>query len=126
MGGRGAELTRIAERSHGRGRAGGRSALRRLLAGRVRTWSNRGMSDASDDIEDRLATAAQALREREVTTQRCSDLRARQDELEAEVAALRQKYSAELTDVERLEGMSLSRMLAPHVSGAQERDPSTS
>jgi hypothetical protein len=45
------------------------------------------MSSASDDIEDRLATAAQALREREVTTQRCGDLRAREDELEAEVAA---------------------------------------
>jgi hypothetical protein len=79
------------------------------------------MSTGSDDIENRLAAAAQALREREVSSQRCSDLRARQDELEAEVAALRQKYSAELTDVERLEGMSLSRMLASLSHSRDER-----
>jgi len=70
------------------------------------------MSSVSADIEERLAAAAQALREREVTSKRCSDLRVRQDELDAELAALQDKYTAEQKDVERLEGMSLSRVLA--------------
>ncbi len=79
------------------------------------------MSAASDDIENRLAAAAQALREREVTSQRCRNLSARQDELEAEAAALQQRYSAERTDVERLERMSLARVLATLASSRDER-----
>ena len=35
----------------------------------------------SDDIERRLAAAAQAFREFEVTGRRCSDLRGREDEM---------------------------------------------
>jgi hypothetical protein len=79
------------------------------------------MSSVSADIEQRLAAAAQALREREVTSQRCSDLGARQDELEAELAALQDQYSAEQKDVERLEGMSLSRVLASLGGSRDER-----
>jgi hypothetical protein len=79
------------------------------------------MSAASDDIENHLAAAAQALREHEVTSQRCRNLSARQDELETEAAALQQRYSAERTDVERLEGMSLARVLATLASSRDER-----
>lgn len=70
-----------------------------------------GSADSAD-IEQRLAAAAQAVREREVISQRQADLRARQGELETELAALREQASAERTDVERLEGMSLARVLA--------------
>ena len=66
----------------------------------------------SDDIERRLAAAAQAIREFEVTGRRCSDLRGREDEIRAEVAELRSRYAAQERDVERLEHLSLARVLA--------------
>jgi hypothetical protein len=59
-------------------------------------WSNRRMWNVSDDIEHRLAAAAQAMREREVTSQRQTELRGRQRDLEAELAALRDQAKAEL------------------------------
>src|SRR5258705_6295663 len=74
--------------------------------------SNRRMSSEFGDIEQRLAAAARAVREREVTSQRKAELRARQGELEGALAGLRDKASAERKDVERLEGMSLGRVLA--------------
>lgn len=79
-----------------------------------------GSADSAD-IEQRLAAAAQAVREREVISQRQADLRARQGELETELAALREQASAERTDVERLEGMSLARVLAALAGAREER-----
>ena len=79
-----------------------------------------GSADSAD-IEQRLAAAAQAVREREVISQRQADLRARQGELETELAALREQASAERTDVERLEGMSLARVLAAPAGAREER-----
>ena len=79
-----------------------------------------GSADSAN-IEQRLAAAAQAVREREVISQRQADLRARQDELETELAALREHASAERTDVERLEGMSLARVLAALAGARAER-----
>jgi hypothetical protein len=64
------------------------------------------------DIEQQLAEAARAVREREVISQRCSDLRARQDGLQAELAGLQDRYAGERKDVERLAGISLARVLA--------------
>lgn len=64
------------------------------------------------DIEQRLAAAAQANREYELCGRRCADLRARRHEIAAEVAAAREQYADEQQDVERLEGMSLTRVLA--------------
>jgi uncharacterized protein YceH (UPF0502 family) len=84
-------------------------------------WSNRRMSNVSDDIEHRLDAAAQAMREREVTGQRQAELRARQRDLETEVAALREKAEDENKDVERLEGMSLGRVLASLAGSRDER-----
>jgi chromosome segregation ATPase len=66
----------------------------------------------SDDIEQRLAAAAQAVRELEVTRQRCSDLQARQDHLGNELGALQAQYQIDQKDVDRLEHMSLTRVIA--------------
>lgn len=79
-----------------------------------------GSADSAD-IEQRLAAAAQGVCEREVISQRHADLRARQGELETELAALREQASAERTDLERLEGMSLARVLAALAGAREER-----
>lgn len=84
-------------------------------------WSNRRMSNEYADIEQRLTAAAHAVREREVTRQRQAELRARQGELEGTFSVLRDKASAERKDVERLEGMSLGRVLASLAGSRDER-----
>jgi hypothetical protein len=73
-----------------------------------------------DDIERRLAAAAQAIREFEVTGQRCSDLSGREDEIRAELEKLRSRYTEQTRDVERLEHMSLTRVLASLKGARQE------
>jgi hypothetical protein len=79
-----------------------------LASGSSTTWSNQSVSD---DIEQRLAAAAQAVRELEVTRRRCTDLQARQDQLGNELAALQAQYQIEQKDVDRLEHVSLARVL---------------
>ena len=79
------------------------------------------MSHEFGDIEERVAAAARAVREREVISQRQAELRARQGELEGALAGLRDKASAERKDVERLEGMSLGRVLASLAGSRDER-----
>jgi len=81
---------------------------RDLANGSGTTWSNQSMSD---DLEQRVAAAAQAVRELEVTRRRCTDLELRQDELGDELAALQAQYQTEQQDVDRLEHMSLTRVL---------------
>lgn len=70
------------------------------------------MGGVADDIERRLASAAEALREYEVTTARSEDLRGRMDETATHLTALRTRHAEERKDVERLEGLSLTRVLA--------------
>jgi hypothetical protein len=70
------------------------------------------MDYVPDDIEHRLAAAAEALREYEVTERRGTDLRARMDEMATRLAALQARYVGEQQDVARLEGLSLTRVLA--------------
>jgi hypothetical protein len=65
----------------------------------------------SDDIEHRLSAAAQAVRELEVVRQRCSDLLARQEQMTAALEELRSQYGLEQREVERLEHLSLARVL---------------
>ena len=72
-------------------------------------WCDDGMSE---DIEQRLMTAAHAVREFEVCGRRCADLQVRLQSAQAEVAAARAQYAGELHEVERLEHMSLTRVLA--------------
>jgi hypothetical protein len=79
------------------------------------------MSNDSLDIENRLAATAQAVREREVIGQRLAELRARHGEFETELAGLRDKARDERKDVERLEGMSLGRVLASLAGSRDER-----
>jgi hypothetical protein len=66
----------------------------------------------SDDIAQRLTAAAQAIREYELCGQRCTDLRAHRDEIAAEVAGARGQLADEAKDVDRLEHLSLTRVLA--------------
>jgi hypothetical protein len=113
----------MAERPYGMERPAA-APLRQPFADAAGTCSNQGVSSDSNvsaDIEHRLATAAQEVREREVLSQRCANLSARHDELNAELASLHERYSAEQADIERLEGISLSRVVASLAGSRDER-----
>ncbi len=79
------------------------------------------MSRVTDDIERRLAEAAEAFREHEVTTERLADLRRRRDERQAQVDELRAVSVTEDQDVERLETRSLSRILVSLMGTREEK-----
>ncbi len=72
-------------------------------------WCDDGMSD---DIEQRLMQAAQDVRESEVCGQRCADLQGRVQSAQAEVTTARAQYAGEEHEVDRLEHLSLTRVLA--------------
>ena len=57
-------------------------------------------------------SAARDVREFEVCGQRCADLQVRTKSAQADVTTARGRYAGELHDVERLEHMSLTRVLA--------------
>jgi hypothetical protein len=76
---------------------------------------------ADDDLEQRLAAAAEAFREQELTARRGADLRHQLDQLAAQLASLRAQLVAERRDVERLEGLSLARVVAT-LEGARDED----
>jgi len=80
-----------------------------------------GISSFPRDIEDRLSAAEQAMRERELTSRRCQDLLARTKELNDELARLQATYSAEQKDVQQLESVSLTRVLASLAGSRDER-----
>ncbi|WP_200214684.1 hypothetical protein [Micromonospora coerulea] len=65
-----------------------------------------------NDMEQRLTAAAQALREHELTGHRLRDLAGRIRAMRAHVDVLRQRLDAEQADVDRLEGLTLSRVVA--------------
>ncbi|GID90662.1 hypothetical protein ACFQFC_35955 [Amorphoplanes digitatis] len=65
-----------------------------------------------ENIESRLVELAGLLREAESLRGRHAELDRRHAELAAAVAELRQSWAGELRDVERLESVSLSRVLA--------------
>ncbi|MGA8115801.1 MAG: hypothetical protein WCA46_19240 [Actinocatenispora sp.] len=75
----------------------------------------------TDDIEQRLAEAAEELREHEVTSQRLAELQERVDEMMAQVAEVRALTSDEDADVERLETRSFSRVLVSLLGTRDER-----
>jgi len=75
----------------------------------------------SDDIEPWLASAAQAVRELELTQQRCADLARRADQVRAEVESLQAGYDDEQQTVERLEHLSFAR-IAASLKGSREQD----
>jgi hypothetical protein len=82
---------------------------------------NPGVShaSASDAIEQRLAAAAQAVRARDLCAQQHRQLSAREETAAAEAAAARAEYAGAEMDVERLEHLSLARVLAA-LHGARE------
>jgi chromosome segregation ATPase len=70
------------------------------------------MWGVSDDIEERLTAAAEALRQHQAAGRYRAELAARMEELSTHVAALREEQAGEQRDVDRLEGLSLARVLA--------------
>jgi hypothetical protein len=65
-----------------------------------------------DDVEQQLTVAAQAVHELQAANQRSAELTGRQDQLASQLDQLRAQFSAEQKDVSRLEGMSLTHVLA--------------
>lgn len=72
----------------------------------------RGDMGSDDELERRLVAAAEAVRERELLGQRCEEMGHRLFRLRKEIATLRDEHAAELEDVERLEALTLTRVLA--------------
>ncbi|MDI1462718.1 hypothetical protein QEZ54_17220 [Catellatospora sp. KI3] len=68
------------------------------------------MSGMLDDIQIRLAAAAEAVREHQVTTQRCRELGERVDGAQRQLGLVTKAHAAEAADVAKLEGMSLTRI----------------
>jgi len=66
----------------------------------------------SDEIEQRLAAAAQAAREYDLCGQHQAQLRGREQAAVQDLDAAKQHYAGEEKDVERLEHLSLARILA--------------
>jgi hypothetical protein len=66
----------------------------------------------SDEIEQRLAAAAQAAREYDLCQQQHEQQCTREKAAAADLAAARQEYAGEEKDVKRLEHLSLTRVLA--------------
>lgn len=64
------------------------------------------------EVEERLSRLAQQLREREIIGSRLALLRRRQGELTAELDQLRKQHALEQRDVEKLESLSLTRVVA--------------
>jgi hypothetical protein len=65
-----------------------------------------------DEIEQRLAAAAQAAREYALCGQQHAELQAREQAAAADLNAARQEYAGEAKDLARLEHLSLTRVLA--------------
>ncbi|HSR86437.1 MAG TPA: hypothetical protein VLM11_19850 [Streptosporangiaceae bacterium] len=85
--------------------------------GKILACSNQVMSD---DIESRLAAAAQAMRELELIRQQRDDLRRRQDQIRTEAGTLQAQYGAEQKTLDRLEHLSFAR-IAASLHGSRER-----
>ena len=66
----------------------------------------------SDDLEQRLAAAAQAAREHDLCEQQHDLLSTRERAAAADLDTARQQYAGEEKDVEKLEHLSLTRVLA--------------
>src|SRR5215468_10640286 len=79
------------------------------------------MSQDSANIEQRLAEAAQAVHERDLTARRCDELKARAGEIRAQLSALRADLAVDQEDVGRLEGLSFTRVLASMAGSRDER-----
>ena len=66
----------------------------------------------SDDVEQQLTTAAQSVHDLQAAHQRCAELHGREEQLSGLLGELRAQYGAEEEQAGRLEGMSLTHVLA--------------
>lgn len=66
----------------------------------------------ADDLEARLSDAAAAVRERELDELRSRELEQRLEDLVGRLTTLRDQHDKEQLDVQRLEGLSLTSVLA--------------
>jgi hypothetical protein len=73
------------------------------------------------EIEERLSRLARQLREREIIGSRVALLRRRQGELATDLDHLRKRHALEQRDVEKLESLSLTRVVAG-LRGAGRRE----
>jgi hypothetical protein len=78
------------------------------------------MSAWVDGVEVRLAAAADALHKYELTALRGADLQHRMAELQTELDSLRAKHATELEEVERRDGLPLTRMLVSLLGGRDD------
>ena len=74
-----------------------------------------------NDIEERLAAAAARLRGHDLTAAQATELGRRRDALAAEVAARRTALASEQRDVDRLENLSLTRIVASLTGSRDDR-----
>jgi hypothetical protein len=79
------------------------------------------MTGMIDDLEKKLAEAAEAVREHDVHALRRSALAERMAAVQAEIDSLCTRVAEEEYDVERLEGLSLTRILAA-LRGSRDDD----
>lgn len=79
------------------------------MDGQREPWSD---DVVADRVEARLTTTAEALREHEIVAQQCQELGRRIDQMNQSLTSLWTAYAAERNDVERLEGITLSRVWA--------------
>ncbi len=75
----------------------------------------------SEELEQRLAAAAQAVREHELAGRRAAELAGREQELSGELDRLREEYAVEQHDVDQLEGRSLTRVLSSLAGSRQDK-----
>jgi len=74
-----------------------------------------------EDIEQRLAEATARLREHQLVASQAEGLSHREREIEAEIDELRAAHAIEERDVERLESLSLTRIIASLLGSRDER-----
>jgi hypothetical protein len=74
-----------------------------------------------EDIEQRLAEATARLREHQLVASQAEGLSHRQAEIAAEIDELRAAHAIEERDVERLENVSLTRIIASLLGSRDER-----
>lgn len=96
-------------RNPGAKHCGGHGAI---TAPRAPSFGIHGQMGAMSTLEERLSSAAAAVREAELVEQRIAELDRRCDDLADEVQACEAQFAAESDDADRLEGISLTRVLA--------------
>lgn len=75
----------------------------------------------ADDLEARLTAAAAAVHDEAIAARRCDRLDEQISDLDQQVTTMRAQLVAEAADVERLEGLTFSRVLASLLGAREDR-----